>query len=182
LVGVVGLHLQRADFYEKELSFQVSCSYGPGRYDPNYEKRGLDYPIGFVRWSEKRNFEAILQLMADGMINVAPLITHRFAFDDALLAYQAISQPGAMGILLDYGTEGSSPAKRAAVKVGFAAKKRGGDLAIAGFVGLKRDVGVAFIGAGGFTTRMLLPLMPKNGIKRIAIVSGSGVTAAHAAK
>lgn len=184
LVGVVGLHLQRADFYEKELSFQVSCSYGPGRYDPNYEKRGLDYPIGFVRWSEKRNFEAILQLMADGMINVEPLITHRFAFNDALLAYQAISEPGAMGILLDYGTGtvDSSPTTREAVKVGFAAKQVEGDSANADFVGLKRDVGVAFIGAGGFTTRMLLPLMPKNGIKRLAIVSGSGVTAAHAAK
>ena len=184
LVGVVGLHLQRADFYEKELSFQVSCSYGPGRYDPNYEKRGLDYPIGFVRWSEKRNFEAILQLMADGMINVEPLITHRFAFNDALLAYQAISEPGAMGILLDYGagTADSSPATCEAVKVGFAAKQVEGDSANADFVGLKRDVGVAFIGAGGFTTRMLLPLMPKNGIKRLAIVSGSGVTAAHAAK
>ena len=70
LVGVVGLNLQRADFYEKELSFQVSCSYGPGRYDANFEKKGLDYPIGFVRWTQQRNFQAILQLMAEGRIDV----------------------------------------------------------------------------------------------------------------
>jgi threonine dehydrogenase-like Zn-dependent dehydrogenase len=106
LVGVVGLDLQRADFYEKELTFQVSCSYGPGRYDPAYEKRGLDYPIGFVRWTEQRNLEAVLQLLADGKIDVSPLITHRFSFDNALDAYQAINEPGAMGIVLEYGEQG----------------------------------------------------------------------------
>jgi threonine dehydrogenase-like Zn-dependent dehydrogenase len=79
LVGVTGLELSRADFYEKELSFQVSCSYGPGRYDPNYEEKGQDYPIGFVRWTEQRNFEAVLGLMATGAIDVRPLISHRFS-------------------------------------------------------------------------------------------------------
>src|ERR1700683_1081319 len=79
LVGVTGLELSRADFYEKELSFQVSCSYGPGRYDPAYEEAGQDYPVGFVRWTEQRNFEAVLDLMASGQIDVAPLITHRFS-------------------------------------------------------------------------------------------------------
>ena len=63
LVGVIGLDIQRADFFEKELSFQVSCSYGPGSYDDDYEQKGMDYPIGYVRWTEKRNFEAILQAM-----------------------------------------------------------------------------------------------------------------------
>jgi threonine dehydrogenase-like Zn-dependent dehydrogenase len=86
LVGVVGLHLQRSDFYEKELSFQVSCSYGPGRYDANYEQKGLDYPIGHVRWTEQRNFEAVLQLLEEGKLDVAPLISHRVRFDDALRA------------------------------------------------------------------------------------------------
>ncbi|MDC0294471.1 zinc-binding alcohol dehydrogenase, partial [Mariniblastus sp.] len=90
LVGVIGLNLQRADFYEKELSFQVSCSYGPGRYEDSYERKGMDYPIGFVRWTEQRNFEAILELLADGKIDVSPLITHRFNFDDALTGYQAV--------------------------------------------------------------------------------------------
>lgn len=181
LVGVIGLNLQRADFYEKELSFQVSCSYGPGRYDENYEKRGLDYPIGFVRWTERRNFEAVLQLMADRKIDVAPLITHRFKFDDALNAYQAIGDSGAMGILLEYGAVSrshehdatppqlveSDQVSVAAVKESFRAP-------------LNRPVSVAFIGAGGFTTRMLMPLLPKQGVRRYGVSSGSGVSAAYA--
>ena len=78
LIGVTGLDLKRSDFYEKELTFQVSCSYGPGRYDPAYEDQGHDYPIGFVRWTEQRNFEAVLDMMVDGRIDVKPLISHRF--------------------------------------------------------------------------------------------------------
>ncbi len=84
LVGVTGLELSRADFYEKELTFQVSCSYGPGRYDPAYEENGVDYPIGFVRWTEQRNFEAVLDMLADGRLDVGPLISHRFSIDDAV--------------------------------------------------------------------------------------------------
>src|SRR6266581_4437111 len=76
LVGVTGLELSRADFYEKELTFQVSCSYGPGRYDPAYEEKGQDYPVGYVRWTEQRNFEAVLDLLADGRLDVGSLITH----------------------------------------------------------------------------------------------------------
>jgi threonine dehydrogenase-like Zn-dependent dehydrogenase len=83
LVGVTGLELSRADFYEKELSFQVSCSYGPGRYDPEYEEKRHDYPIGFVRWTEQRNFEAVLDMMADGRLDVKPLISHRFPLERA---------------------------------------------------------------------------------------------------
>ncbi len=89
LVGVTGLELSRADFYAKELSFQVSCSYGPGRYDPAYEEGGQDYPVGFVRWTEQRNFEAVLDLMANGQLDVAPLITHRFPLERAADAYDA---------------------------------------------------------------------------------------------
>ena len=91
LVGVVGLKLSRADFYEKELSFQVSCSYGPGRYDADYEQRGNDYPVGFVRWTEQRNFEAMLDMMADGRVNPDPLVSHRFSIDYAVDAYGLIS-------------------------------------------------------------------------------------------
>ena len=102
LVGVVGLQLSRADFYEKELSFQVSCSYGPGRYDLNYEVKGYDYPIGFVRWTEQRNFEAFLQLLADGQVDVKPLISHRFDFDNALNAYEEVGSGDALGVVLNY--------------------------------------------------------------------------------
>ena len=170
LVGVIGLNLQRADFYEKELSFQVSCSYGPGRYDANYEKMGLDYPIGFVRWTEQRNFEAVLGLMADGKLVVDPLITHRFGFDDALEGYQAVGEKGAMGIVLEYAEEeATEPEKRQRVlKIGNTS------------IGEKTNQpAVAFIGAGGFTTRMLLPLLPSEAIRK-TIVSSTGVSAAHA--
>jgi threonine dehydrogenase-like Zn-dependent dehydrogenase len=92
LVGVTGLELNRADFYEKELSFQVSCSYGPGRYDPAYEEGGQDYPIGFVRWTEQRNFQAVLDLLASGALNVGPLISHRVAFEEAPRAYELLSR------------------------------------------------------------------------------------------
>lgn len=75
LVGVIGLNMRRDDFYKKELSFQVSCSYGPGRYDENYENKGQDYPLPYVRWTEKRNFKTILQTISSGTLNVRPLIT-----------------------------------------------------------------------------------------------------------
>ncbi|MGB4335487.1 MAG: zinc-binding alcohol dehydrogenase, partial [Chromatiaceae bacterium] len=103
LVGVVGLELSRADFYEKELTFQVSCSYGPGRYDPRYEEQGLDYPIGFVRWTEQRNFEAVLDLLAAGRLDVAPLVSHRFALAEAERAYAVVGgAEQSLGILLEY--------------------------------------------------------------------------------
>ena len=173
LVGVIGLNLRRSDFYEKELSFQVSCSYGPGRYETNYEGRGMDYPIGFVRWTEQRNFQAVLDLMAEGKIDVAPLITHRFSFDDALDGYKAVNEKGALGIVLDYGESekpSSEKAQRNIVVAGNEiAKKKG-------------DVGVAFIGAGNFATRTLLPQMPSRGVFKKTIVSGTGVSAAYAGK
>ena len=103
LVGVAGLELKRSDFYEKELTFQVSCSYGPGRYDPSYEEKGNDYPIGFVRWTEQRNFEAVLDMLADRRIDVRPLISHRFPIADAGSAYETLAaNKNALGILLDY--------------------------------------------------------------------------------
>ena len=107
LVGVVGMKLSRADFYEKELSFQVSCSYGPGRYDADYEQGGIDYPVGFVRWTEQRNFEAMLDMMASGQIDPTSLVTHRFSIDEAVGAYELISskQPS-LGVLLEYPSTG----------------------------------------------------------------------------
>ena len=104
LVGVTGLELRRDDFFKKELSFQVSCSYGPGRYDPEYEEKGHDYPVGLVRWTEQRNFEAVLDLLAQGKLEVKPLISHRFKIEEAVDAYELVSsgrQPY-VGIILTY--------------------------------------------------------------------------------
>lgn len=188
LVGVVGLQLQRSDFYEKELTFQVSCSYGPGRYDPNYERRGLDYPIGFVRWTEQRNFEAILQLMEEGKLSVDRLISHRYAIDDALAAYETVTDPGAMGILLEYPesaeTNWSEIVESTAQNAGSIGDRR----VIPGAAEpvpvqnreKKTQVSIAFIGAGAFATRMLLPSLPKEHLRRRLVVSGSGVSATHA--
>jgi predicted dehydrogenase/threonine dehydrogenase-like Zn-dependent dehydrogenase len=178
LVGVIGLNLQRADFYEKELSFQVSCSYGPGRYEDSYERKGMDYPIGFVRWTEQRNFEAILELLADGKIDVSPLITHRFNFDDALTGYQAVDEPGAMGILLNYGTDNGQPCQIEDANANEPTAYNTSDQEISNFSNAR----IAFVGAGGFTTRMLLPLLPKQNVTLDTIVSSTGVSAAHAAK
>jgi threonine dehydrogenase-like Zn-dependent dehydrogenase len=106
LVGVTGLALSRADFYEKEVSFQVSCSHGPGRYDPAYEEAGQDYPVGFVRWTEQRNFEAVLDMLACGAMDVAPLVSHRFPLEQAEAAYALLaSDTPSLGIVLEYPRE-----------------------------------------------------------------------------
>ena len=97
-------------FYEKELSFQVSCSYGPGRYDAAYEQGGQDYPSAYVRWTAQRNFEAVLDMMAVGRLNVEPLITHRFPFERALDAYKLLeSDDFNLGILLEYNSNRPEP-------------------------------------------------------------------------
>ncbi len=145
LVGVVGLKFNRADFYEKELSFQVSCSYGPGRYDPEYEDGGHDYPLGFVRWTEQRNFEAVLQLMAEGRLNVKPLISHRFDFENAADAYDSLSAgSGVLGIILRYNREIPERHKRT-VELGVGSEPA------------PHEPAVAFIGAGNYAYRVLIP-------------------------
>jgi predicted dehydrogenase/threonine dehydrogenase-like Zn-dependent dehydrogenase len=115
LVGVVGLNLKRSDFFEKELTFQVSCSYGPGRYDESYEQKGQDYPYGFVRWTEQRNFEAVLELMRARRLDVKPLITHRFRFEQAPAAYDLITKDkSALGVILEYS---GNPAREKTIEV-----------------------------------------------------------------
>ena len=125
LVGVVDLHLRRSDFYEKELTFQVSCSYGPGRYDERYEQGGQDYPLGFVRWTEQRNFEAVLEAMRTGQLRVQELITHRLSLDEAAAGYdKALHDPAALGILIAYpGGMGDSPGSGDSPIFRFAKKK-----------------------------------------------------------
>jgi predicted dehydrogenase/threonine dehydrogenase-like Zn-dependent dehydrogenase len=163
LVGVVGLELNRADFYEKELSFQVSCSYGPGRYDPAYEEQGQDYPIGFVRWTEQRNFEAVLDMMASGQLNVKPLITHRFDFETAPEAYDFLTaDKSALGILLEYK---SAPESRTAKTVTL---KEG-----VSFDPQKLVVG--FVGAGNYASRMLIPAFKAAGAQLHTIATSGGI-------
>jgi predicted dehydrogenase/threonine dehydrogenase-like Zn-dependent dehydrogenase len=164
LVGVTGLELNRADFYEKELSFQVSCSYGPGRYDPNYEEGGQDYPMAFVRWTQQRNFEAILDMMSSGQLDVTPLITHRFEFELAADAYQVLSNDRtALGILLQYGSESLS---RHSKTVTFNYVQNS----------LAAKAVVGFIGAGNYASRMLIPAFKAAGAKLHTIATSSGVS------
>jgi len=104
-VGLVGMEIPRKLYYEKELTFRVSRSYGPGRYDTDYEEKGRDYPIGYVRWTETRNMQAFVQLLAEGKVNVKPLITHRFPIEEATKAYDLITgktKEPSLGILLTY--------------------------------------------------------------------------------
>ena len=170
LVGVVNMELNRAEFYEKELSFQVSCSYGPGRYDSQYEEQGLDYPYAFVRWTEQRNIEAVLELMAAGRLNVEPLITRRIAHADAAKAYELLSSDRTqLGIVLDY------PAEQTIERV---VRRRVVSQSTTG----AGKVAVGVIGAGAFTTSTLLPALANTAARRISIASGGGVTAAHAAR
>ena len=166
LVGVTGLELNRADFYEKELSFQVSCSYGPGRYDKDYELAGRDYPFGFVRWTEQRNFEAVLDLMAMGTISIAPLLTHRFAFENAPEAYQALtSDATALGILLEYPVD-STDRRLDTVTLNPAAAPRAG----APVMGV--------IGAGNYASRVLIPAFAKTDAVLHTIATTGGTNGA----
>ena len=163
LVGVVGLDLDRADFYEKEISFQVSCSYGPGRYDSNYEEKGQDYPIGFVRWTEKRNFEAVLDLMSSGLIDVKPLISSRYDFTDAEEAYADLTQnPSGLGIILDYRSDDADRVKRA---VSLASTYKYS----------KTEPALGFIGAGNYASRVLMPAFRKAGAYMHTVVTNNGV-------
>lgn len=163
LVGVTGLDLNRADFYEKELSFQVSCSYGPGRYDPNYEDKGQDYPLGFVRWTEQRNFEAVLDMLASGQLDVKPLITHRFAFEDAPQAYQTLTEDKAgLGILLQYTSDATERGIRQI------------PLSPSVSFNTQRPV-MGFIGAGNYASRILIPAFKAAGAQLHTIVTAGGI-------
>ncbi len=175
LVGVTGLELSRDDFYEKELSFQVSCSYGPGRYDPNYEDRGNDYPIGYVRWTEQRNMEAALDLMAQGRLNVKPLISHRFSIDEAPDAYDVVTgKEPSLGIILRYHDETQQKdgeLHQSSVRVSSPAVSVGGAKACA-----------AFIGAGNYASSILIPAFRNSGARLKLISSAQGLTGVLAAK
>lgn len=163
LVGVTGLELSRADFYEKELSFQVSCSYGPGRYDSAYEEEGQDYPLAFVRWTQQRNFEAILDMISTGAIDVKPLITHRIDFADGPDAYKVLTEDRtALGILLNYTSDNESR-NISEVKLTESQLQNASDPV------------VGFIGAGNYASRVLIPAFKSAGASLHTISTSGGI-------
>jgi predicted dehydrogenase len=174
LVGVTGLELSRADFFEKELTFQVSCSYGPGRYDPNYEERGQDYPFGYVRWTEQRNFEAVLDMMSDGRLDVLPLISHRFSIVEAEKAYELVGGSGpSLGILLEYPSAQLNQGART-VQVGSLLAPSPSPTIGA--------TSVSFIGSGNYATAVLIPAFKAAGARLRSVASSTGVSGVHAAR
>lgn len=166
LVGVIGLNISRADFYEKELTFQVSCSYGPGRYDDSYEKGGIDYPLPFVRWTEQRNFAAILDMMDTGRLKVAELITERIPLQDYSRIYSNIGNKDSIATILEY-AENSVADSSVQVTSGTFAPGKGG---------------IGIIGAGNFTSMTMLPVLGEINAPLYSIASASGVTGTALAK
>ncbi len=181
LVGVVDLNLRRSDFYEKELTFQVSCSYGPGRYDPLYERKNIDYPIGFVRWTVRRNFEAILQLMAEKKLDVKPLISEAFPIERAQEAYEKIqSSPETLGVILEYPQR---PKREKTVAVQPSEKP----FPLSAIRKLKinplgREPVVGLIGAGDFARSIILPILSKLPCKIKYISDNKSVISFYSAK
>lgn len=166
-VGAVGLNIPRQPYYDRELTFKISMSYGPGRYDPEYEERGHDYPLGYVRWTEGRNLEAFLDLIAAGRVNVEGLITHRFKLEEAEQAYQLIAGESGepyLGVVLQYESERDLEGR-----IPIAAKKAVASPA--------NSVRVGLIGAGNYARAMLLPHFKSAGAELQAIATASGVTA-----
>ncbi len=172
LVGVIGLELNRAEFYEKELTFQVSCSYGPGRYDDNYENKGIDYPLGFVRWTEKRNFETILQAISNGNLNVKDLITEIIEIEDFQKVYGEIGKSNSIASIFRY----QDSEKLSATSV----TQHTIELTDRNFKGSKGVIGV--IGAGNFTKMAMLPALKGSGANFKFIASSGGVTGTSLAK
>ena len=167
VVGMTGLDIPRAPFFSRELKLMISMSYGPGRYDPDYEEKGHDYPIGYVRWTEKRNIESFLDLVAERRVNVDKLTTHQFRIEDAERAYQLISGESSepyLGVVLNYDPEadvtrrvslGAAPAPRQAA----------------------RGIVLGVIGAGGYVPAMLLPHFKTEGVEFRSIATASGISA-----
>src|SRR6266849_1400567 len=152
-VGTVGMELQRKLYYEKELDFRISRSYGPGRYDSAYEQKGIDYPIGHVRWTETRNMEAFLKLLADRKLDLQPLITHRFPITQAHSAYDLITgktNEQFLGVLIAY-PENAENNRR----VDFTSPERP--------VASRKSVQIGLLGAGSFATSTLLPAIKEVG-------------------
>ena len=167
LVGVVGLKLNRSEFYEKELSFQVSCSYGPGRYDDNYELKGIDYPLPYVRWTENRNFQAILSAIAEKRIRVTPLITEKLKLEDFSKVYGSLNKSKAIATIFTYSDKAYDSHDPAKIKTNDFKPSRGS---------------IGIIGAGNFTKMTMLPILNKANAPIKYIASSKGISATFLAK
>ncbi len=169
VTGQVGLELTRAPLYEKEVDFMLSCSYGPGRYDRNYEEKGLDYPIGHVRWTQGRNMAEFLHLLAEGRVAVAPLVSGVFVPEEAEAAYEKVGKGGAVTALFRYDTDAPDTApRRVSVFRAAAAEK---------------ECGIAVIGAGAFATSTHLPNLSRMaGCGIVAVVNRNGMRAKQIAE
>jgi predicted dehydrogenase len=169
VVGDVPVEADRAVLYEKELELRLSRSYGPGRYDRDYEERGRDLPVGYVRWTEQRNIQAFVDLLAAGKLDLAGLTTHRFSIEQAAEAYEVLTsgeEPRPFGVLLEYAHEQpSAPRPRAA----------------AARMARAHHVRVGLIGAGAFARQTLLPALRAGGAELVAVASSGGLSAADAA-
>jgi predicted dehydrogenase/threonine dehydrogenase-like Zn-dependent dehydrogenase len=173
-VGAVGNDLPRKIYFEKELHFQVSRSYGPGRYDLAYEEGGQDYPYGYVRWSEGRNLDAFVNLLASGEVDVKPLISHRFPIDRSPEAYDLITgkvKEPFLGVLLTYPENSTPPVRRVDLYSSNPTRQP------------LEEPGLGVLGAGNYATAVFLPnVVRAGGVTRVAVVSGSGFSAHHAAQ
>ena len=171
VVGDVGMHVPRKPYYEKELTLRLARSYGPGRYDPLYEEAGIDYPLGYVRWTEQRNMQEFLELVRAGSLDLNPLITHRFPVDEAAAAYECVQGKGdgmAIGVLLEYPEREEEAARVVALapKEPAAPRCEGA------------SVGVSLVGAGNFATATLLPGLAADGRADFrGIFTGGGLSA-----
>jgi predicted dehydrogenase len=173
-VGTVGMELERQRYYEKELDFRISRSYGPGRYDAAFEQKGRDYPIGHVRWTETRNMEGFLRFLADGKLNLKPLITHRFPIEQANAAYQVISgnsRDRSLAVLFVYSENVEINPPQPAL-----ANPNADPSQVSG-----KSIAIGLIGAGNFAMGTLLPAIEQlNGINLVGVCAATGPHARHA--
>ncbi|GAB1430528.1 bi-domain-containing oxidoreductase [Ignavibacteria bacterium] len=168
VVGAVPMNVPRSPFYEKELELRISCSYGPGRYDPIYEENGIDYPSGYVRWTENRNMGAFLDLIAAGSLRVESMTTHRIAINDAVMGYDLITgkiREPYLGIVLNY-PESAAPSKKCIKNKEFDKQS---------------SVGLGLVGAGSFAQAMLLPPLKAAGVDFAAVSTSTPANAKSAA-
>lgn len=170
VLGNVKMDVPRSPFYEKELDLTISCSYGPGRYDPSYEEGGLDYPAPYVRWTENRNMQAFLYLLGQGKVRVEPLITHRFSIADAVAAYDVIlgkTHEKFIGVLLEYHSE---PVLTRTISVTPPSQESSSG-----------DFHVGFVGAGNFAQAYLLPPLKEMGVSLWSVATSTPLSAKTAA-